>query len=300
MHSTTILLECSLVVKRVDYRCFVIFVDMRLCFVLLVSTIVSCAPKPDDRFTTILGKSQHILDAGKGEPAVVFISGFGDRVSSWMKVQPKIAEQTRTLSYDRGGLGESKITGKNRSLDSLVFELNEILKTEKFKMPVILVGHSYGGHIARYFAHKHPESVAGILLVDPSVEFMDEEFKRLKNADDIRKYDSLKENGKDPNWSEGVRNEADYFQQNTNVIKTISFNDKTPTTVITAINTPAQTLEFLKGANEMKVTLHKNWVLKSPYIRHLFANTGHYVQFDDPELVIKEITRLISQVRTTR
>jgi pimeloyl-ACP methyl ester carboxylesterase len=267
---------------------------MRFFLPILAVVLVCCKPKPEDRFTSIRGKSQHILDVGSGKPVVVFISGFGDRVSSWMHVQRKIAEETRTFSYDRSGLGESEMMGKNRSLDSIVFELVEILKAENVNPPYVLVGHSYGGHIARYFANMHPEKVSGLLLVDATVEYMEEEFKKLKPQEEIRKYDSLAEHGRDPKWTEGVWNESEYFKENNNRMKGLPFNKAIPTTVITALKMTEPSFDFLKGVNEMKVTLHRRWATENPHVTHVFADkSGHYVQFDEPELVVEEVMLLV-------
>lgn len=269
---------------------------MRAAILFTTLLSISCSEKPADRFTYVFGKKQHILETGKGEPVVLFISGFGDRVSSWMSVQEHVAETTRTLSYDRAGLGESEMIGKNRCLDSMIHELVELLRVEKIKPPYILVGHSYGGHIARYFAHKHPDKVVGLVLVDATVEYMRDEFKRLKTAVEMRKYDSLVEHGRDPNWKEGVRNESDYFHVNNETIKGVRFNPSIPTTVITAMKTPEPSFDFLKGANEIKVALHKRWASEYPHIRLVYANkSGHYVQFDEPELVIREVLNLVGR-----
>ena len=271
---------------------------MRISILILLVIAVSCNQKPEDRFIEIRGKRQHLLDVGSGRPPVVFVSGFGDRVSSWMSVQRKVAEVTRTISYDRAGLGESEMLSANRSLDTLVFELNELLKKENVESPYILVGHSYGGHIIRYFAHKHPERVAGLVLVDATVEFMEDEFKRLKAPSEIKRYDSLVEYGRDPNWPDGVRRESDYFKQNNNMMKAIPFNKAIPGTIITAMKTPEASFEFLQGVNEMKVALHKRWVADSPHLKLVFANeSGHYVQFDEPQLVIDEIKALVNAQR---
>lgn len=62
----------------------------------------------------------------------------------------------------------------------------------------MLVGHSFGGHIVRYFAHLYPAKVAGMVLIDPSVEYMDDEIRRLKTPAEIKSYDSLTEYGRDP------------------------------------------------------------------------------------------------------
>jgi pimeloyl-ACP methyl ester carboxylesterase len=271
---------------------------MRFILLIFLVIVEACGQKPEDRFTDIRGKRQHLLDVGSGKPVVVFVSGFGDRVSSWMSVQRKVAELTRTLSYDRAGLGESEMLSANRTLDTLVFELKEILKKENVEAPYILVGHSYGGHIIRYFAHKHPDSVAGLVLVDATVEHMEDEFKRTRTPLEIKGYDSLAEHWRDPNWSDGMRREADYFKKNNDTMKGISFNKDIPATVITAMNAPESNFRFLRGMNEMKVQLHKRWVAESPHLKHVFANkSGHYVQFDEPQLVINEIKALVTAQR---
>lgn len=271
---------------------------MRSVILIFLAVVVACGQQPEDRFTGVRGKRQHLLDVGSGKPVVVFVSGFGDRVSSWMTVQRKVAELTRTISYDRAGLGESEMLSTDRSLDTLVSELNEILQKEDAEPPYIMVGHSYGGHIIRYYAHKYPGHVAGLVLVDATVEHMEDEFKRIKTPSEIKSYDSLSEHGRDPKWSDGVRLEADYFKANNNLIKGVLFNKDIPATIITAMNTPESNFEFLKGINEMKVTLHKRWVLESPHLKHVFANkSGHYVQFDEPQLVINEIKALVNAKR---
>jgi pimeloyl-ACP methyl ester carboxylesterase len=106
----------------------------------------------------------------------------------------------RTISYDRAGIGKSALTVKNGGLDTLIHELNTILESENIRGPYILVGHSYGGHIIRYFAHAYPDKVAGMVLIDPSVEYMDDEIGRLKTPAEVKSYDSLMEHGRDPGW----------------------------------------------------------------------------------------------------
>src|SRR5688572_18465161 len=140
----------------------------RLVVLLLVA---SCVEKGSDRFVTINGNDQHILDLGKGKPVVVFVAGFGNDLKTYDRVQQALSTQTRTISYDRAGLGKSALTVPDRSLETLVNELNAILEQENISSPYILVGHSSGGHIVRYFAHAYPAKVAGMVLIDPSVEY---------------------------------------------------------------------------------------------------------------------------------
>jgi alpha-beta hydrolase superfamily lysophospholipase len=266
-----------------------------VAFILLLA--VGCIAKKDSsRFVVINGKAQHILDLGSGRPVVVFVTGFGDDLNSYDSVQKALSKITRTISYDRAGLGESELTVPNRSLDTLVFELSEILRLEKIPEPYILVGHSYGGHLIRYFAHVYPEKIGGMILIDPSVEYLDDEIRRSKTKAEIKSYDSLYEHGRDPSWAEGLSREANYFRANEKLIKNIQFPGNVPITVITAMNVPESSRPFLKGVNKMKVDLHKQWAVNSPHIRHVFAQkSGHYVHYDEPELVINEIKTVVGR-----
>lgn len=251
----------------------------------------------------INGKAQQIFDLGAGKPVIVLVAGFGDALTSYDGLQKSLSKITRTISYDRAGLGKSELTVRNRSLDTLTFELNEILTKRKISEPFILVGHSYGGHIVRYFAHLYPEKVGGIVLIDPSVEYLDNEIRRLKSAAEIKSYDSLYEFGRDPSWPEGLKREADYFRSNENHMKTkkVMFPTNVPTTVITAMNMPESSRSFLKGVSKMKVDLHKGWAESFPHIRHVLAErSGHYVHYDEPELVINEIKTIVETITTKR
>src|SRR5438094_6903039 len=49
----------------------------------------------------------HILVTGEGTPTVVFESGMGASCLSWTLVQPRVAQFSRAVSYDRAGHGWS-------------------------------------------------------------------------------------------------------------------------------------------------------------------------------------------------
>lgn len=201
---------------------------------------------------------------------------------------------TRTISYDRAGIGKSALTVKNRSLDKLIHELNTILERENIEGPYILVGHSYGGHIIRYFAHVYHDKAAGMVLIDPSVEYMDVEIRRLKTPAEVKSYDSLMKHGRDRTWPEGVKREADYFGLNELRMKEIRFPNEIPITVLTAMNKGESRHSFLKGVNQIALNLHKKWTIDAPHIRLVPAHrSGHFIEFDEPELVINEIKAML-------
>jgi pimeloyl-ACP methyl ester carboxylesterase len=50
---------------------------------------------------------------------------------------------------------------------ALLCDLEGVLDAEGLEKPVTLLGHSYGGLIALAFAHKHPQRVSALVLIDP-------------------------------------------------------------------------------------------------------------------------------------
>src|SRR5688572_15740880 len=53
------------------------------------------------------GANLRALVRGSGEPVVVFESGAGGPLESWIRVQPEVSKFARTFSYDRAGNGLS-------------------------------------------------------------------------------------------------------------------------------------------------------------------------------------------------
>ena len=47
-----------------------------------------------------------------------------------------------------------------------ISDLERLLDRARIKPPYVLVGHSYGGLLARLFARAHPDQVAGVVFVD--------------------------------------------------------------------------------------------------------------------------------------
>ena len=125
--------------------------------------------KAKDLKVDLGGYKLHVLDVGAGDPAVVFENGMGEDLSIWKDVQPAIAKLTRTLSYDRAGLGTSNAPASTHARDAkeLAAELRGLLHSAQVPAPYVLVGHSLGGAIVQVFAHEYPGDVAGLVLVDP-------------------------------------------------------------------------------------------------------------------------------------
>ena len=110
----------------------------------------------------------HVRNLGTGQPAVVFESGLANSSLSWSLIQPEIAKSTATYSYDRAGIGWSEVSRAGRSLQEMSANLHKVLDTLQVPRPFILVGHSFGGLIARFYANSFSGELAGLVLIDPA------------------------------------------------------------------------------------------------------------------------------------
>lgn len=121
---------------------------------------------PPGELIDIGGRKLHLYSSGEGTPTVVLESALAGTSLSWGEVQERAAELTRVVSTDRVGFGWSDPARTPRRADVLVEELRRGLETAQIRPPYILVGHSYGGFIARLYAATYPHEVAGLVLVD--------------------------------------------------------------------------------------------------------------------------------------
>lgn len=127
-------------------------------------------PAPLGKLIDVGGYRLHIHCTGEGEPAVVFLYGGGAYSVDFSLVQPKAAKFTSACSYDRAGDAWSDIGPSPRTMRQNAHELHSLLSGAEIKGPYVLVGHSYGGILARVYARDYPEEVAGMVLVDSTHE----------------------------------------------------------------------------------------------------------------------------------
>jgi pimeloyl-ACP methyl ester carboxylesterase len=115
------------------------------------------------------GRSLFMHCVGSGRPTIVLEAGFGGDSHNWDDVQPQLGRITRTCAYDRAGLGNSVALPGVHDARAEIADLARLLVHARISPPYVLVGHSYGGLLARLYARAHPHDVAGIVLVDAMV-----------------------------------------------------------------------------------------------------------------------------------
>ncbi len=132
------------------------------------SSIDSRRYPPPGRLIEVGSHRLHIHCAGKGGPTVVLEAGGYGAWLQWAWVQPGVAQFARACAYDRAGLGWSDPAPGPRTASVEAEELRALLTNGHEPGPYVLVASSYGALVARAFAARYADRVAGMVLVDPA------------------------------------------------------------------------------------------------------------------------------------
>jgi pimeloyl-ACP methyl ester carboxylesterase len=131
-----------------------------------VALLAGCAWTPEPKSArTEVGRYSYI-EAGKGEPAIVFEAGPGNGKAVWEPVFADLSKTTRVFAYDRAGIGTSVARSNDRSGKQVVQELRALLDAAGVNPPYVLVGHSSGGIYMDLFARTYPGDTVGLVHID--------------------------------------------------------------------------------------------------------------------------------------
>jgi pimeloyl-ACP methyl ester carboxylesterase len=236
------------------------------------------------------GHRLRLLISGQGNPTVIFESGGGGAdggpLEVWKKVQPAVSTFTRTVSYDRAGIGLSAPGPAPRDARQIARELHIALANSKIAPPYILVGHSLGGPYIRVFAGMYPGEVGGLVLVDPTQE-------------EFIKWNQARETNRVENVDKDIL--ASLAEAHDSTVPT-----GIPVVLITAMGprvlpsfaTEQQKKDY-RAIRPIWSKFHEEWLAKLPNGKHIVTeDSGHMVPFEQPELIVGEIRRMVQQTTT--
>ena len=263
----------------------------------------SARPAPPDRahgapvndgLIDVGGRSLHVHCVGHGTPTVLLEAGHGADGGTWQRVQTDIAKQTRACAYDRAGLGFSDKPGKPRAVADALQDLRALLATARITGPYVLVGHSIGALYVRLYAAAHPDEVAGMVLVDGSMEDEDLREWSLLPPELLKDLD-------DPADPEAIR--LDAFRAAMAQLRGAnrSIGDK-PLVVLTAgLQEPypgvsAELNTRLAGVwQEMQAELPHR--ISSNAAQIVAAKSHHFIQEENPKLVVASVRQVVDAAR---
>lgn len=271
----------------------------RIVLMLIPLAFFACRQRESDRFVDIDGHRQHILDIGEGSPVVIFITGAGVELNNFNTVQTEIATLTRTLSYDRAGIGLSEEINTERSVDHFANELNEILVKEKIDPPYLLVSHSLGGFIARWFVHTYPEKVAGMVLIDPAYEGFMDTLRNTRSAEQRRRMKDMVDLGIS-NAPKTTRKELELLKKDEELMRSTRLPLNIPITMLTSGRFSEKERKEGSTAEDISkwVQFHERLKVQAPQMKHLVTEkSGTFIHQEEPELVIDQIKTILEEIR---
>jgi pimeloyl-ACP methyl ester carboxylesterase len=199
--------------------------------------------------------------------------------------------------YDRAGTGQTITYGplprRARDAHDQVRELEQLLRNGDIKTPYVLVGHSWGGALARFYAGTH-DDVKAVVLVDASSPGQDAAIKAALPPEKTGEPPLLQELRRPPGAALTAPEYLAWHKSLTEVGDVTSLGDR-PLIVITAGNT---FLGFKDVMFPVWLKLQNQQASLSSRSVHVLAPTsGHYEQTEAPELVLAAIR---AAVRATR
>jgi pimeloyl-ACP methyl ester carboxylesterase len=197
-----------------------------LIVLVLYSTCVFC----QEKYVAIDQQKYRIKEFGQGDITVLFESGMSDSLEVWGTIPDSVTKFARVFLYDRAGIGKSDTARLKRSVPNMVLELRSILKNQDIKPPYILVGHSLGGLITRYFASNYPEEVKGLLLLDPAPE----SYWNSMSKRELNKYIEGGTKWYETKFPKEYRKEWYQFIPNLEYMKNLNINKQLPVTLVSA------------------------------------------------------------------
>jgi pimeloyl-ACP methyl ester carboxylesterase len=132
---------------------------------------VSPASRPAFRgeLVDVGGRRLRMVRAGarSDRPLVLCEHGAFGCASDWAEVQSRLADKgLRSLAYDRAGLGLSDPGPQPRDGLAMAQDLERLLENAGESGPVVFVGHSMAGLMARVFTRRNRARTVGLVLID--------------------------------------------------------------------------------------------------------------------------------------
>lgn len=254
------------------------------------------------------GRRIYLECRGSGSPTVILESGAGNAGDIWSsrgpgshtpEVLPSVARFTRVCTYDRPGTSlqdgapsRSDPVPQPRTLAQDVAELHDLLVAAHIRPPYVLAGHSLGGMMLRLFAGTYPHQMRGFVSIDAAEEIYYGAYLALLTPEELNT----------PGVEVSVSGAAaEMWQARVDkplrpmpmiVLEHSRDRRRVPNPFAAPPGVPILQLEqaFQASQNDLASLL--------PGTRHIIATkSGHYIQLEQPELVIGSIRGVVGLAR---
>lgn len=229
---------------------------------------------------------------GKGTP-ILFEAGSGNDGTVWKSIAKQVAKITGTtvITYDRAGMGKSKIKDSNlnttnHKIQDGVEALELGLKKLGYDNEIILVAHSFGGLYTTLFTTRNKSKVSHVVFVDASISsFYTQTFvEQLNKMAPGSFLNQLKKQ------KSGLFYEIKNFDSTLSLLSKTKFPKTVPVIDLVASN-PYNPFKNETDKNRW-FKVHKQFTDESPN-RELFIinKANHYAFKSNPNMVVFQIIK---------
>jgi len=249
---------------------------------------------------------------GTGRPTVILEAGYRNDADIWSTevshppaVLPGIAAFTRVCAYDRPGTlldaghrSRSDPVPMPRTARDLVADLHALLRAAHVPGPYVLVGHSLGGMLVRLYASTYPRQVAGLVLVDAFSEAV----KALLGP---VHWPSTERLLNQPPPGLAHYRDLETLTWDASIAQMQAAKPLRPLPLVVLCHgrpfqlPPTLPAGFSAAAYERAWRAAQNGLARlEPGTPHIIATaSGHYIQLQQPELVIRAVRQVVQKAR---
>ncbi|WP_159064970.1 alpha/beta fold hydrolase [Thaumasiovibrio subtropicus] len=268
---------------------------MRLVMLMCLCGICSMV-NATDRLMLDSGAVEYEVRKG-GDVVVFFEAGAVSGMAGWNAVWNQLPSDITAVRYSRVGEGSSDRCDGQRQAKHYVSDAKQLLNLLNIHQPVIYVSHSLGGIIARQFAVTHPERVSAMLMLDPANERDVEIVTQIDPVNGPKEIAETKRRDYALAATQWCFVDMIWEKQ-----PSFSFPEiqDIPITLIATIKVPSSPQNLFETAEGRKLwgQFQQDWVESFPRGKAVLTQkSGHFIQDDEPQLVINELIELLAAIK---
>jgi pimeloyl-ACP methyl ester carboxylesterase len=248
------------------------------------------------------GVNLYLICWGQGSPTIVFDAGMGADSNTWAKVLLDLRYHVRVCAYDRAGMGKSDSQTGLRTSGQMAEQLHTLLTSANVQGPYLVVGHSFGGMNMLVFADRYRAEVAGVALVDSVHPDLWQQLLAVLPTPAPNESYALSELSKD--FGLGWTDLPEPMDMATTLTqwRAVKSLGNVPLAVVVHADPEKKWGDI---PPEVAAALERVWLeldqeylnLSSDSSLILAEHSGHFIQQDEPQVVIDAILKLVDKAR---